>query len=112
MRAASTASRFLVPVWQPTLITPHKSLNPFINPSFIKPLIKLTKRTQSFCNYCNSSISAAIKSPKMSRVVEVRERIELNDKERKIFDRLRDVLTHFEMDTQLRVAGGWVRDKV
>ncbi|KAK1371817.1 tRNA nucleotidyltransferase cca2 [Heracleum sosnowskyi] len=48
----------------------------------------------------------------MSRVVEVRERIELNDKEVKIFNRLRDVLTHFGLDTQLRVAGGWVRDKL
>lgn len=42
----------------------------------------------------------------------VRERIDLSEKEEKIFRRLLDVLDHFKLETQLRVAGGWVRDKL
>ncbi|CAN6440437.1 unnamed protein product [Victoria cruziana] len=44
--------------------------------------------------------------------VQVRDRIELTEKERKIFDRLLQVLRHFDLKTELRVAGGWVRDKL
>ncbi|KAJ9562445.1 hypothetical protein OSB04_007605 [Centaurea solstitialis] len=42
----------------------------------------------------------------------VRETIDLTDMEKKIFDRLLQVLSHFNLETQLRVAGGWVRDKL
>lgn len=45
-------------------------------------------------------------------VVEVREGVELTEKEERIFRRLLDVVRHFGLGTQLRVAGGWVRDKV
>jgi len=44
--------------------------------------------------------------------VQVRDRIDLSDTERSIFDRLLATLRHFHLQTQLRVAGGWVRDKV
>ncbi|KAK9023715.1 hypothetical protein V6N11_003918 [Hibiscus sabdariffa] len=44
--------------------------------------------------------------------VEVKERIELTETEKKIFDRLLNTLRHFNLQTQLRVAGGWVRDKL
>ncbi|CAK9170232.1 unnamed protein product [Ilex paraguariensis] len=44
--------------------------------------------------------------------VPVRDKIDLTDKERQIFDRLLQVLRHFNLQTQLRVAGGWVRDKL
>ncbi|KAI8563183.1 hypothetical protein RHMOL_Rhmol03G0092600 [Rhododendron molle] len=44
--------------------------------------------------------------------VQVRDRIDLTDKERLIFGRLLEVLRHFSLQTQLRVAGGWVRDKL
>lgn len=44
--------------------------------------------------------------------VQVREQIELTETEKKIFDRLLKTLRHFNLQTQLRVAGGWVRDKV
>ncbi|KAL6962003.1 CCA tRNA nucleotidyltransferase [Sarracenia purpurea var. burkii] len=44
--------------------------------------------------------------------VQVRDKIDLNDKERRIFERLLQVLRHFDLHTQLRVAGGWVRDKL
>ena len=43
---------------------------------------------------------------------QVRDRIDLSDTERNIFDRLLATLRHFHLQTQLRVAGGWVRDKV
>jgi len=42
----------------------------------------------------------------------VKERIELTETERKIFDRLLGSLRHFGLSNQLRVAGGWVRDTV
>ncbi|KAK8552401.1 hypothetical protein V6N13_120801 [Hibiscus sabdariffa] len=44
--------------------------------------------------------------------VVVKERIELTETEKKIFDRLLNTLRHFNLQTQLRVAGGWVRDKL
>ncbi|CAL5019147.1 unnamed protein product [Urochloa decumbens] len=43
--------------------------------------------------------------------MEVRETVELTEKEERIFQRLLDVVDHFDLGTQLRVAGGWVRDK-
>lgn len=46
------------------------------------------------------------------RNVEVRESVELTEKEERIFRRLLDVVRHFGLGTQLRVAGGWVRDKL
>ncbi|XP_041012281.1 tRNA nucleotidyltransferase cca2 isoform X2 [Juglans microcarpa x Juglans regia] len=45
-------------------------------------------------------------------VVQVKERIELTVTERNIFDRLLGTLRHFGLSNQLRVAGGWVRDKL
>ncbi|XP_043712467.1 tRNA nucleotidyltransferase cca2 isoform X2 [Telopea speciosissima] len=44
--------------------------------------------------------------------IQVKDKIDLNDKEKEIFDRLLQVLRHFNLQTQLRVAGGWVRDKL
>nr|XP_023876987.1 CCA tRNA nucleotidyltransferase, mitochondrial-like [Quercus suber] len=46
-------------------------------------------------------------------VEEVKERIELTQMERSIFDRLLATLRHFDLTNHhLRVAGGWVRDKL
>ncbi|KAJ8752341.1 hypothetical protein K2173_003977 [Erythroxylum novogranatense] len=42
----------------------------------------------------------------------VREKLDLTDTEKKIFDRLLNTLHHFNLSTNLRVAGGWVRDKL
>ncbi|XP_057490644.1 tRNA nucleotidyltransferase cca2 isoform X2 [Actinidia eriantha] len=44
--------------------------------------------------------------------VQVRDNIDLTDKERQIFERLLQVVRHYTLQTQLRVAGGWVRDKL
>lgn len=38
--------------------------------------------------------------------------MELTEEEERIFARLLDVVRHFGLGTQLRVAGGWVRDKL
>ncbi|XP_058087831.1 tRNA nucleotidyltransferase cca2 isoform X3 [Magnolia sinica] len=47
-----------------------------------------------------------------STAVHVKEKIDLTDKEKKIFGLLVDALQHSQLKTQLRVAGGWVRDKL
>lgn len=44
--------------------------------------------------------------------VEVVDTVRLTDQETKLFDLLLATLRHFELHTELRVAGGWVRDKV
>ncbi|KAI4346384.1 hypothetical protein L6164_007282 [Bauhinia variegata] len=49
-------------------------------------------------------------SPPLSH--QVRDNIQLSQLEKKIFGRLLGTLRHFGLQTQLRVAGGWVRDKV
>ncbi|PIA30102.1 hypothetical protein AQUCO_05700073v1 [Aquilegia coerulea] len=45
-------------------------------------------------------------------VSSLKKKIEITEIEKKIFDRLLEVVHHFNRDTQLRVAGGWVRDKL
>ena len=47
-----------------------------------------------------------------SPAVRVKEKIDLTEKEKMIFDRLLATIRHFDLLTELRVAGGWVRDKV
>ncbi|XP_040375251.1 tRNA nucleotidyltransferase cca2 isoform X2 [Rosa chinensis] len=42
----------------------------------------------------------------------VRDTIELDETEEKIFERLLGTLDHYGLKTELRVAGGWVRDKL
>ncbi|KEH43581.1 putative CCA tRNA nucleotidyltransferase [Medicago truncatula] len=48
----------------------------------------------------------------MSTQHHVRDTIELTTIEKSIFDRLLATLRHFQLQTQLRIAGGWVRDKL
>ncbi|CAK8571786.1 unnamed protein product [Lathyrus sativus] len=43
---------------------------------------------------------------------QVRDTIDLTTIEKNIFIRLLATLNHFQLQTQLRVAGGWVRNKV
>ncbi|XAR62671.1 CCA tRNA nucleotidyltransferase [Bertholletia excelsa] len=82
-------------------------------PSF-RPFKKLVNASSSsFLSHsisftCRGGMSTAASRP----VVRVRENIVLTDKEKQIFDRLLQVVRHFDLQTQLRVAGGWVRDKV
>ncbi|RLN30446.1 putative CCA tRNA nucleotidyltransferase 2 [Panicum miliaceum] len=55
---------------------------------------------------------AAGSPEQQQRSVVVKETVELTEKEEQIFRRLLDVVRHFGLGTQLRVAGGWVRDKL
>ncbi|KAK7268912.1 hypothetical protein RIF29_21621 [Crotalaria pallida] len=45
-------------------------------------------------------------------LVQVRDNIQLSDIDKRIFERLLATLRHFNLPTQLCVAGGWVRDKL
>ncbi|KAK7273605.1 hypothetical protein RIF29_14661 [Crotalaria pallida] len=45
-------------------------------------------------------------------LVQVRDNIQLFDIDKRIFERLLVTLRHFNLPTQLRVASGWVRDKL
>ncbi|KAK4413316.1 CCA tRNA nucleotidyltransferase, mitochondrial [Sesamum alatum] len=64
----------------------------------------------SFC--LSKSASARATMPTSSPSVHVKDHVDLTAKEKQIFDRLLQVLRHFNLQTQLRVAGGWVRDKL
>ncbi|KAG6713589.1 hypothetical protein I3842_05G161000 [Carya illinoinensis] len=66
------------------------------------------KRTPTVGFLRCTSMATVIPAP----VVQVKERIELTVTERNIFDRLLGTLRHFGLSNQLRVAGGWVRDKL
>ncbi|KAK9169749.1 hypothetical protein Syun_001889 [Stephania yunnanensis] len=71
----------------------------------IKPPKLYSKRNLGF--RCRSTMVSSSPTP-----VEVKDKIDLTEKERQIFDRLLEVVRHFKLRTQLRVAGGWVRDKL
>ncbi|XP_062204118.1 CCA tRNA nucleotidyltransferase, mitochondrial-like isoform X2 [Phragmites australis] len=60
----------------------------------------------------NHGMAAVSPEQQQRRSVEVSETVELTEKEERIFRRLLDVVRHFDLGTQLRVAGGWVRDKL
>ncbi|TVT98693.1 hypothetical protein EJB05_55985, partial [Eragrostis curvula] len=84
-------------------------------PSLLRSIASPTRtRTFSFFSVrafsSNPGMSAG--SQEQQRSVEVRETVELTEKEERIFRRLLDVVRHFGLGTQLRVAGGWVRDKL
>nr|CAB3472837.1 unnamed protein product [Digitaria exilis] len=55
---------------------------------------------------------AAGSPEQLQRTMKVRESVNLTEKEERIFRLLLDVVCHFDLGTQLRVAGGWVRDKL
>lgn len=97
--------------------------------TFILPYFHFLKNTSASKSYSYSSLSNLKYRRRtrgltcdregsrrgMSRMVgasSVRESIELTELEKKIFDRLREVLRQSNLQTQLRVAGGWVRDKL
>ncbi|XP_058198463.1 nucleotidyltransferase lcsQ-like [Rhododendron vialii] len=51
-------------------------------------------------------------TPPPSYSSRVRDKIELTDEERLLFDFLRQVTLHFDLHTEIRIAGVWVRDKL
>lgn len=60
----------------------------------------------------NNGMAAGSPPEQLQRSMKVRETVQPTEKEERIFQRLLDVVRHFDLGTQLRVAGGWVRDKV
>ncbi|CAN1324399.1 CCA tRNA nucleotidyltransferase, mitochondrial [Linum perenne] len=78
-------------------------------PSSNTSAISTTIKTSGFRLCCCSKMATA--SPPKA-VVPVRDKVEPTDIERKIFDRLLGTVRHFKLTTKLRVAGGWVRDKL
>ena len=69
-----------------------------------------SKKTQGFLRCIAMATTTTTTTAPV--VHQVKERIELTEIERKIFDRLLATLRHYGLTNQLRVAGGWVRDKV
>ncbi|KAI3979836.1 hypothetical protein MKX01_013931 [Papaver californicum] len=63
---------------------------------------------KGFC--CRATMAGFSSSSSLSG--QAKDEISLTDKENQIFERLLQVLHHFNLQTQLRVAGGWVRDKL
>lgn len=122
MRIVSSAHRFFSFQTPPPLSLssiPKPSLLPTLRPIQFKNIIKATPLRFRFLALGLShrlramSTTTTTEDPASSAPsVQVRDRIDLTDKERLIFGRLLEVLRHFSLQTQLRVAGGWVRDKV
>ena len=104
MRIVLRAQPFVLPFQTFTSrisITKSSNSRNFYTP--VKPKPKL--RTQGFLR-CRAMATSA-------PVIQVKEKIELTEIERKIFDRLLATLRHFGLTNfHLRVAGGWVRDKL
>ncbi|KAL5776409.1 hypothetical protein ACOSP7_009335 [Xanthoceras sorbifolium] len=71
-------------------------------------------KTVSFRNFStrNLGFSRCRASSSTTMAVQVKEKIDLTNTETKIFDTLLNTLRHFHLNTELRVAGGWVRDKL
>ncbi|KAL7118172.1 hypothetical protein ACP275_03G118900 [Erythranthe tilingii] len=72
--------------------------------------LRFRRYCYSFCFSRSASVRAAMQTSPPS--IQVKDRIDLTEKETEIFDRLLQVIRHFTLQTQLRVAGGWVRDKL
>lgn len=100
--ALKTATRLLatIPKLSPSFSHTRTVILPLHSRRPAKTLLRLT--TPSFQSSACIPMST----------LQVRDKIELSAIEKSIFDRLIATLTHFQLQTQLRVAGGWVRDKV
>lgn len=85
-----------------SLQLPFLLQTPFKFPSLLNP----PKTLRCFL-HCRATMAVEPTSN-----VQIKDEIHLTEKETLIFNRLKDVLHHFNLNTQLRVAGGWVRDKV
>lgn len=63
-------------------------------------------------NLCRTTMAVTNSTLTYQSAVVVKDRIDLNHKEKQIFGLLLQVVHPFDPPTELRVAGGWVRDKV
>ncbi|THF96961.1 hypothetical protein TEA_003592 [Camellia sinensis var. sinensis] len=105
MRIALKAHRLF------TFQTPPSLFKPSVLPT-LRPIIKCNNFNSTTTTLCFSHRQRAMSTTIFPTTVLVKDNIDLTDKEKQIFDRLLQVLRHFNLQTQLRVAGGWVRDKV
>ncbi|KAG2610518.1 hypothetical protein PVAP13_4KG174100 [Panicum virgatum] len=95
----------------PLLRRRSPALSPLLQriPSNKPPGYFFLSPVRAFSGYSGMAAGLPEQQP---RSVVVKETVELTEKEEQIFRRLLDVVRHFGLGTQLRVAGGWVRDKV
>ncbi|XP_026458140.1 CCA tRNA nucleotidyltransferase, mitochondrial-like [Papaver somniferum] len=95
-------------------LTPLLRLHPF--PALQFPLSHFKLNSLKFHKISNrrtmASSPSSSSSSSLSSCVKVKDKIDLTEKENQIFSRLLQVLHHFNLPTELRVAGGWVRDKL
>ncbi|XVF80984.1 hypothetical protein PTKIN_Ptkin15bG0120100 [Pterospermum kingtungense] len=73
----------------------------------LKSLLELEKRARTSSPLfpgCGAAMATAT-------CFQLKEKIDLTETEEKIFYRLSKNVDHFNLQTQLRVAGGWARDK-
>ncbi|CAN1343429.1 tRNA nucleotidyltransferase cca2 [Linum perenne] len=84
--------------------------SPALRPPTINSLYRITATGSKILLRCRCATTATVPAPEAP--VAVLPAIEPNEVERKIFDRLLGTLRHFNMSTQIRVTGGWVRDKL
>ncbi|XP_078157626.1 polynucleotide adenylyltransferase family protein [Carex rostrata] len=97
----------------PLLLNPSRLIHflpftkPYFSSSFSSHLTCLCRPIKTL-----RFISSRLPMDTAPVMLPVKEHIELSEKEDKIFTRLLDVVHHFGLETQLRVAGGWVRDKL
>lgn len=116
MRFALATPRLLIFQIPPPLHIPPFSKNPW-QKTLLLPNLKNSitlpppPRLQTLGPFCRL-YRAMTMTATTTRVVPVKEKIDLTDKESQIFEQLLQVVRHFNLQTQLRVAGGWVRDKV
>ncbi|KAG9131695.1 hypothetical protein Leryth_009439 [Lithospermum erythrorhizon] len=99
---------FLSPLLQ---IPPTPTLSPSLVPkqlSTFKQKASLVFTTMGTSNPILTTASVEQSQPS----VDVKDQINLTVKEKQIFERLIEVVSYFKLQTQLRVAGGWVRDKL
>ncbi|XP_018441264.1 CCA tRNA nucleotidyltransferase, mitochondrial [Raphanus sativus] len=119
MRLMSLPINTLINLPRPLLLRPP-SRRPFPTVAFrSRSLLHIpVVVSRNLCCYRFSTMTTTVgvaeeeegKQSKLS--VELKDKIEITEKEREIFDRLLGTLRFCNLDTQLRVAGGWVRDKL
>ncbi|KAJ7973923.1 CCA tRNA nucleotidyltransferase [Quillaja saponaria] len=86
-------------------------LEPLLLPS-LGSKFKTVKFTGSWRSPAKTLSQTKTLGLRSCRAMATKDQIELSETEKKIFDRLLGTLRHFGLQSQLRVAGGWVRDKL
>ncbi|XP_074269184.1 tRNA nucleotidyltransferase cca2 isoform X2 [Silene latifolia] len=107
MRIALSIHRLIINP-KPSIFSPF-NLHPL---TLKKSPISRVNPTKTLINFSSFHCKSTTMETPEPLIIQVNEQIELTEKESLIFNRLKDVLRGSNLDTQLRVAGGWVRDKL